>query len=839
MRTFSGCLIFLLSILIFQWAGAQNIDPNKLKGPLGNKEFRIPERTRVPIPFHQFISNKSNIVDYRLSGEAEDTFHVNNEGWMYLNKSLDRETKTMYLMQIEAMDAENRAIDGPYTLSVTVIDVNDNPPVFEHSQYHGVVIENSRPGKPFMYVRATDQDDPETPNAQLSYSILNQIPDDDHLFFFQIDNATGAISVTPDGRNLLNPSNVKEYNLLVQVKDLKGISDKAFSANAKVIIAVKENLWKPPKPITVTENSTVPHPLKIAQVQWNEPGAVYELHQKERYPKFPFSIDKEGNIYVTEPLDREERDYYTLTVFVKDINGTELDTPLEIRVDVEDINDNPPVCADSFTAFQVQERASMGTHIGTIRAYDNDREKTENSILSYYLESQEPQVPSSSMFRVEELTGAIQLMDRRLDRRITSRYNVTVMVADSYNATGALKTHCFVQITVIDVNDNIPIFAQSHYNDSIPEDYLVGKAVLVIQATDADEPGTGSSAILYKIKEGDDDNHFEIETDPNTNEGHVKIIKPLDFENKSAFHLVVRAENPEPLHRVQYNESCTATINITVKNVNEPPVFSAVVYIANATEDVPKRTPLVGVKATDPEGDEVRYSLKGDSRRWLQIDSNNGEVVTADNMDFEMGMMYHVEVVATDQSDEHLSSSAHLQIWLSDVNDNAPRLTGNLEKVFCQPLQEKGKIQITATDDDTPSNGIPLTFTLGDAQTGNDWELSQLNGTHAMLSMKHTKFVENQYSIPIKIKDNGNFPREETYNIQVSVCKCSNKYSCDTDAKTNVGKPSVGMAVGILLGTLLVIGVLLAAIFCYLKKKKKPEQLSIKESEPLKSSDLP
>lgn len=831
MKSFSSSLIFLLSIFI-KWTGAQNREVFKFNGPLENKDFRIPEGTRAPRPFYQFITNNSNIADYHLTGEAEDIFHANNEGWLYLNKSLDWENKSIYHLQIEAMDAENRAIDGPYTLRVIVIDVNDNPPVFDELQYYGVVIEHSMPGKPFMYVHATDKDDPRTPNAQLSYSILNQIPEHDQLFLFQIDNATGAISTTPDGRDLLDLSNAKEYNLLVQVRDLNGISDTAFSANTKVNIIVKENLWKDPKPITLTENSEVPHPLKIALVQWNEPGAIYELHQKERYPKFPFSIDKDGNIYVTEPLDREERDYYILVIFVKDLNGTELDAPLEIRVNVEDMNDNPPVCTHSLTYLEVQERANTGTNIGNLLAYDNDKENSVNSVLSYSLVSQEPQVPSSSMFRVNDFTGAIQLIDRRLDRRIASYYNVTVMVKDS--APEALKTLCLVQIAVIDVNDNIPIFSQSHYGEvTIPEDYLVGKPVLVIRATDDDEPGTGSSAILYKINEGDDDHHFEIETDGNTNEGHVKIIKPLDFETKPAFHLVVRVENPEPLHRVQYNESCIATINITVTNVNEPPVFSSLMYFANASEAVPISAPLILVNATDPEGENVTYSLKDDWQNWLQIDSSSGEVVTAGNMDFEKGMVYTVSVVATDQSNEHRSSSARLQIWLSDVNDNAPRLISHSVKEFCHPLQEKGKVEITATDDDTPSNGIPLTFTLVDGQTRNDWELFQVNGTFARLSMKHTDFSEQQYSIPIKIKDNGIIPREETYKIIVMVCRCSEMHSCFSESSKNVGKPSVGMAVGILLGTLLVIAILLTAIFCYLKKKKKPEQPSRMETEPL------
>lgn len=40
---------------------------------------------------------------------------------------------------------------------------------------------------------------------------------------------------------------------------------------------------------------------------------MYVLQQKERYPNFPFSIDEDGKIYVTEPLDREERENVIIT----------------------------------------------------------------------------------------------------------------------------------------------------------------------------------------------------------------------------------------------------------------------------------------------------------------------------------------------------------------------------------------------------------------------------------------------------------------------------------------------------------------------------------------------
>lgn len=50
-----------------------------------------------------------------------------------------------------------------------------------------------------MCVHATDRDDPTTPHAQLSYSILHHFPKPYEEMLFQIDNVTGEISPSRTG----------------------------------------------------------------------------------------------------------------------------------------------------------------------------------------------------------------------------------------------------------------------------------------------------------------------------------------------------------------------------------------------------------------------------------------------------------------------------------------------------------------------------------------------------------------------------------------------------------------------------------------------------------------
>lgn len=60
---------------------------------------------------------------------------------------------------------------------------------------------------------------------------------------------------------------------------------------------------------------------------------------------------------------------------------------------------------------------------------------------------------------------------------------------------------------------------------TVAESIPVGTVILEIQATDTDEPDTGSSHIIYQVEEGDPNHKFIIETDPETNRGFVKINK--------------------------------------------------------------------------------------------------------------------------------------------------------------------------------------------------------------------------------------------------------------------------------------------------------------------------
>uniref|UniRef100_A0A7N4PW02 Cadherin-17 n=1 Tax=Sarcophilus harrisii TaxID=9305 RepID=A0A7N4PW02_SARHA len=477
-----------------------------------------------------------------------------------------------------------------------------------------------------------------------------------------------------------------------------------------------------------------------------------------------FYIHPDGILYYSGILDREKKAVHKLQVKVLDAGGRRIEGPVPITIEIKDINDNRPIFLQKNYNGSVRQGSRPGSNIGVFYAYDMDQNGTLNSFLQYKIVDQSPLFPSNDLFLIQPVDGIIQLAKTSLRKQDTPQYHLKVQVSDR-----AFTTICDVTINVIDINDQIPIFEKNDYgNLTIDENIAVGTTILTIQATDADEPFTGSSKILYTFTNEDFDGKLVIDTDPITNAGYVKINKPLDFEKMPVYNLIIKAENPEPLvQNVRYNESSYAKFILMVSDVNEAPVFSQALYQAQISENAEINTKLITINATDPEGEAISYSLSGDTRGWLRIDGVTGEIFTMRSLDRETEKYYQVKVIATEKGGSHLTSSVYFHLALLDVNDNPPRLVKDYTGLFfCYPLSKPGSLIIEATDDDQqPAWGPRFDFSLGNTKLQNDWEISKINGSHAKVSIKHTNFEEKVYEVSVKINDGGKPPLENTVSF--------------------------------------------------------------------------
>ncbi|XP_017579340.2 cadherin-17 [Pygocentrus nattereri] len=865
--------LLLLALLICSAHGAGLEDK---KGPLDHKVLDVPEATPVPFAIFQFTSTVEGVSSYRVSGGTEGKISISSDGWLYLEEPLQWSPEKRHDLNIEALSADDNVLDGPYSVVLQVIDVNNNPPVFTQSQYSGSIREHSPAGMPFVQVLATDDDDANTPNAQLSYSIENQIPNPSGQFFFTINPNNGEISTTEEGAAFLraktgviysrgetrgsvdvlkkkfdefcspktevplennpfftcvqhaeskrfNAIQDPDYTLIVRAVDLGGGAPSALSSTTRVNVAITQNLWVRPKPITIKENLLNEYPMLIASVRSNDPNALYRLVQNENEIHFPFTINEDGAIFVTEPLDREQKDRYILVVLAEDDQGVELETPMEIQVKVGDENDSPPVCAEAESIFEVQENEIVGSHIGDLLVLDADEENTLNSLLSYRLLSQNPANPSEGMFSIDEAQGKIQVAKHNFRRKDVPEYQLTIGVTD-----GVHSTECNVVIKIIDINNEIPIFEKNDYGTySVPEVADVGTTLLTIKATDADDPGTGSSRVEYHISKGDPDKLFAIEVDDTTGEGRVYIAQPLDYEVQSIYQLQIDARNPEPLiEGVEYNEHSTTVVVIELVDVDEPPVFTVDILNINVPENLTVGTTLLTADAKDPDGQKIMFKLEGDEQGWFEVDPDSGELKTKAEMDREVVDQLKVRIIAYETDGQKQETEKEVSIQLLDVNDNFPKLQ-KTQGFMC--VKNPTPLVLTAVDADAPPYGEPFTFALQMARKSPNWEITKVDGTSAKLVLKKKPAVDQTWSIPVNIKDNAGMG--VTQKFEVRVCNCTELGYCYMEPKPHAWKLGVSTTIAILGGVLGFIILLLIIVICRIKKRDKKEEKVMADGE--------
>ncbi|XP_034553892.1 cadherin-17 [Notolabrus celidotus] len=851
--------LLLLPLLLSIAAGA---DLEERKGPFENTELEVPEGTPVPYPIYQFQVTHSGVNNFRLSGEGREDIRISKDGWLYLERPLDWSRDSHYILQVEAL-VDDDVFEDPIDVTINVLDVNNNAPFFNQSEYTAMVREHSRAGVPFTRVFASDRDDPETVNAQLRYSLVSQIPSKHHTLMFQINPNTGEISTTEQGelnlkaregihygsgedmsiealktkfseycpvqklpyednpfftcveraelrRRNVDPMEDPDYTLIVRVEDLEGASETALSGNTRVFIVVQQNLWVNPGPITVKENLADTYPLVITKIQSNEQNAIYRLVQKERELKFPFQIRENGEILLTEELDREDKDMYILVVFAEDNTGNEVDPPMEIQVVVEDVNDNKPVCDNEESVFEVQEGEPEGSLIGQLLAHDDDEPGTMNSQLIYTILSQDPPT-EPNVFSIDAASGKIQAL-RMLQRKDQQIFKLNVRVNDP-----AFSDECKVVIKVIDVNNEMPLFEETDYGThTLAEDTPLGQTVVSIRASDADDPDSGSSFIEFHISDGDEDGVFSVETD-GKGVGHLVIVKPLDFEASPTYNLQIDARNPEPLMKgLEYGAESTAFVSVSVTDVDEVPEFSLDILDLTVPENTTKGSVLLTVEAKDPEGKAISFKLDGDTRGWLAIDAATGVITTKDKLDRETLEAFDVTVTAFEKAKPEMSSERVLSVRLVDVNDNIPKLLES-QAFICK--QKPQPVIIRAQDTDSAPFSQPFTFTLGSGKKSPNWALKIVDGTTATLSLLKMPTEEKTFKLPINIKDNAGMG--VTQSFEVRVCNCTELGYCYMAPDERTLSYGIGPTIGIIAGILGFCLIVFIIVIRRIKKGKK------------------
>ncbi|KAM9431323.1 cadherin-4-like isoform 2-T2 [Salvelinus alpinus] len=591
-------------------------------------------------------------------------------------------------------------------------------------------------------------------------------------------------------------------------------------------------------PINVPENSRGPFPQMLVSIRSDQDRNISIRYSitgvgADQPPNEVFSIDPvAGKMFVTKPLDRERRSSYHLRAHAVNMNGERVESPIDLYIYVIDMNDNRPEFKNQVYNGSVDEGSKPGTFVMHLAAFDNDDNTTANGMVRYRILSQTPHSPIPNMFTINSETGDIVTVAAGLDREKVSQYSIIVQATDMEgNLNFGLSNTATAIISVTDINDNPPELTSRTFSGEVPEN-RVNVVVANLTVIDRDQPHSPNWNAVYRIISGDPIGHFTIITDQHTNDGMVTVVKPVDFEQNRAFMLTVVVNNQAPLASgIQSSLQSTSGVTISVVDINEPPYFPTNPKSIRFEEGVPAGTSLTTFSASDPDRfmqQSIRYSKLADPADWLSINNTNGQIITTATLDRESiyvkNNIYEATFLAVDNGSPVASGTGTLQIYLIDVNDNAPSLLPR-ESQICERINRNAGINITAADSDTDPNVGPFVFELPTfpASIRRNWTVSRLNGDYARLSLRTQYLEPGVYEVPVIVTDSGNPPLSNRSVIKVKVCPCDENGDC-----TLVGAvAAAGLGTGAIIAILICIIILLSMVLVFvlwMKRREKERQ---------------
>uniref|UniRef100_A0A8C3X9L0 Desmoglein 4 n=1 Tax=Catagonus wagneri TaxID=51154 RepID=A0A8C3X9L0_9CETA len=575
----------------------------------------------------------------------------------------------------------------------------------------------------------------------------------------------------------------------------------------------------------------------------------------DRPPYGVFTINsRTGEINITSVVDREITPLFLIYCRALNSRGEDLERPLELRVKVMDINDNPPVFTQNVYTASIEENSGANTLVVKLSATDADEENHLNSKIAYKIISQEP--AGAPMFILNRYTGEVRTMSSFLDREQHSTYNLLVRGSDRDGATDGLSSECDCRIKVLDVNDNFPTLEKTFYSASIEENCLSSELIR-FQAIDLDEEGTDNWLAKYVILSGNDGNWFDIQTDPRTNEGILKVVKVLDYEQMPNIHLSIGVKNQAEFHHSvasQFRMHSTP-VKIRVVNVREGPAFHPNSMTFSVREGIRGNSLLnyaLGAYTaidldTGSPATNVRYIVGHDAGNWLKVDSRTGEIQFSREFDknskYITNGIYAAEILAIDDGTGKTATGT-ICIEVPDVNDYCPVIVAERESICIN----SPSILTYATGINDHSYGAPFTFCVVDQPPGTaaSWDIRSINATSAILTAEETLRPFDYYEIPILVKDSFNRACELPQIVALRACDCDSDHMClnlgtmgipsgdgssvtsvsvtdDGTGSSNVGLGPTGMGM-IALGLLLLLLSPLLLLMCCCKRKR-PEGL--------------
>lgn len=670
---------------------------------------------------------------------------------------LDFEAVGFHTATIMATDNGRPRLSRTTVVSITVVDVNDNAPSFLLPTQTILLPENSSVGTVVAFCPASDLD-ASTKYRQIIYSIVS-------------GDTNGIFSIDSDGTIVLaapvDYESQIDYSLSIMASDGK------YKTTAKIAVSVTDiNDVRPafiedtPFLIKIDENlplaTEIVRIIAIDQDQGNSGEIKYLL---ENPPPFVKIDEYSGRIITVGEIDFETLSSPLLMVTVV---ATDMAPPFNaarhlLRLQIADLNDNFPTFERQKYAFTIPEGTSKS--IGMVRATDED--SGVRGEIRYSINASHDGAFVTGLFGIDPTSGSVMLLRtlNREDMIDVTEYRFTVWATDG-SPIEPKSSVAEILVSIDDVNDNVPTFAQSLYTTEIMEEISPGVSILSLDWFDGDMTPEYKESV-FDIIAGDTLGNFAI-----TSDGTLVVTKSLT--SPDAFRLTIRIRNIAPLtplFAVLPPRTCTVVVDVNPFNKG-PPTFSQNQFTIEISESSVIDSAVIKVSATD-DGllgrDSITYSISnGNSKGLFTVNPTSGAISVAGRLDRETQERHVLMVTATDSGRPPKASTVPLVVILSDVNDNPP-IFMELPKVLYVAASAADGSSVTygdtlatyvqATDSDAGANGA-VTYSLYSATGGTESHFSMNPTSGEITTLGRLDHPSGPFSYVVRISatDGGNPP---------------------------------------------------------------------------------
>ncbi|XP_049293495.1 DE-cadherin-like [Anopheles funestus] len=665
----------------------------------------------------------------------------------------------MYIT-VRATDSVFPSLYDDCIVKVTILDINDNPPIFDENIYEVTVTKDMKQNQSVITITATYID--EGGNNSIQYEIVQE---NDDSSYFEIDENNGLLILAKS----IDRDPGQFYTFYVRARGEGLEENNKRQTEVKVVVHVVDSTNRAPyfikMPLTpVILNETFQDFNKILAEFEAVSNVNVESRVKYRISygnyKQTFLLEQINNtayIKLGRRLDYEIATQYMLTVLATNYLG--LNAEIFLKIKIMDENDNIPEFIGE-TKGTVLEHQQPGTFVMQVHALDRDG-TAPNNVISYRLRSSDEQ-----FFQIDSEKGIITTMVE-FDHKANDAYMVTVIAEDSspsvlFNTGGPNTQAQRLLIRIMHRNDCKPQFmGNMYFVNNLPEDATIDTRVVKVTANSQQL----NSRIKYSIVKNNVANVFKI--DENT--GLISVNNHLlDYETIPEYKLIVKAYD---VHF--YN---TLTVRIRIGNVNDnAPRFM------NLNVTIPEETVPPGCIANwiayDPDIENleipqgIRYTFTKEYEDLLTIDDNGClRLLKPLDRDPPYGSkLWQISITATDENGKGKNTTATLNITLQDINDNAPYLTTPKPVVWSENRPPGMITKLTSEDADEQQNGAPYVYSI-DPEAPLEIKLRfQVVGDELHALTQFDREDQKEYQVPIKIMDSGIEPMSAISVLQVVI----------------------------------------------------------------------